>query len=126
MLIQNCLKGQRVVCKENGKLATILSVSHNKGEILIAFDNAERRTVSSAVLEPATEEQAAQTKPSQPMRPCPQCATKMPIDATTCPKCGFRYGVKKRSPLAGVVKSIVVIIILVAIALVVWKFLLQR
>src|SRR5438128_10924464 len=97
MLIHNCFKGQQVVYKENGKLATILSVSHTVGKITIAFENAERKDVSPTALEPAGEEASHKTESGVPMRPCPKCATKMPISETTCPNCGFEYGIKKSS-----------------------------
>lgn len=126
MLIQNCFKGQRVVYKENGKPATILSVSHNKGEIVIAFDNAERLTVASSLLEPAGEGQAPARKPGGPSRPCPQCGTRMGVDETTCPECGFQYGVKKGGGSRGLVKAFLTIVVLAAIGYVVWKFVLQR
>lgn len=124
MLIQNCQKGQRVIYKENGKPATILSVSHTAGKITIAFDNAERREVLPSALDPADESAAAETKSSVPMRPCPQCATKMPLDVNVCPNCGFEYGVKKKSPAGKVFKLVVVLAILGALAYAAWKYLL--
>src|ERR1051325_628136 len=95
MLIQNCFKGQRVVYKESGRCATVLSVSHNVGKITIAFENAERKDVSPAALEPATAEASHKTESGIAMRPCPNCATKMPASESTCPNCGFEYGVKR-------------------------------
>src|SRR5262245_18211757 len=104
MLIKDCFKGQRVILKENGKPATILSVSHTAGKITIAFDNAERKEVSSSALDPAGEEASRKTETGVPMRPCPQCASKMPINETTCPNCGFQYGVKRGSAAGKVFK----------------------
>ena len=126
MLIQECSKGQRVHHKESGKIATVLSVSHNKGEILIAFDNASRLKVQAHSLEPAQGEPPPQAESGGPMRPCPQCATQMPLDATVCPSCGFEYGVKKRGGLGGLIKAFVILIILVAIGYAVWKYVLPR
>jgi hypothetical protein len=126
MLIQNCFKGQRVVFKENGKTATILSVSHTAGKITIAFENAERREVSASGLEPAGEEASHQSESGERMRPCPNCATKMPLAETKCPNCGFQYGVKKSSAAGKVFKSFVVLIVLAAIGYAVWKYVLHR
>ena len=124
MQIQSCFKGQRVLYKENGKLATILSVAHNSSKITIAFDNAERREVSAQALEPSSEEATRQSETGVPMRPCPQCATKMPVTETTCPNCGFQYGVKKGSVAGKVFKTIVILAILAAVAYAVWKYVL--
>lgn len=124
MLIKDCFKGQRVVFKENGKPATILSVSHTAGKITIAFDNAERREVSASGIDPAGEEASRRTEAGTPTRPCPNCATRMPLDVTTCPNCGFEYGVKKKSAAGAVFKTIVILIILGAIAYAVWKYVL--
>lgn len=126
MQIRNCFKGQRVIYKENGKVATILSVSHNKGEILIAFDNAERAKVGPHLLEPATEQDASGEKSGGPRRPCPQCGEKMPVDEKVCPACGFQYGVKKRSAFGRIVKKLLTVVVLLAIAYAVWKYVLQR
>jgi hypothetical protein len=125
MLIQNCSKGQRVLYKENGKVATVQSVSHNKGEIFVVFENGERMKVAPAMIEPATEEQAVESKTGGSMRPCPRCATKMPVDETTCPSCGFQYGIKKEGG-GGFAKALVILIILAAIAYAVWKFVLKH
>jgi predicted nucleic acid-binding Zn ribbon protein len=122
MLIKDCFKGQRVVFKENGKPATILSVSHTAGKITIAFDNAERKEVSSSALDPAGEEASRQTETGVPMRPCPQCATKMPTNETVCPNCGFRYGVKKSSSAGKIFKTILLLAVLAVAVYAVWKY----
>src|SRR5437867_9784373 len=103
MQIQDCFKGQRVVSKETGKPATIRDFNAVKGEVLIEFDSLMRTTVSARVLEPAPD--AGATSPTTgPSIACPQCAAKMPLDVTTCPACGFQYGVKQPGGVPAAVK----------------------
>jgi hypothetical protein len=124
MLIQDCFKGQRVRYKENNKLATVLSVSHTASKITIAFDNAERRDVPPTSLEAADDAPPVAEKPGKPMRPCPNCATKLPLNVHVCPHCGFEYGVKKKSAAGKVFKAVVILAVLAALAYAAWKYLL--
>ncbi len=124
MHFQDCFNGQRVVHKESGKLATIRKI-HNNGEVEINFDVGTTARVHARLLEPAGQAAAPQAKTAEPMRPCPQCATKMPVSATICPSCGFEYGVKKRGT-GGTAKLLIVVIVIAAIAFAVWKFVLHE
>jgi len=126
MLIKDCFKGQRVVFKENGRPATILSVSHTAGKVTIAFDSAERREVSASALDPAGEEASRRTEEGTPTRPCPNCATRMPLDSHVCPKCGFQYGVKTGSAAGKVFKFLVILVILGGIAWAIWTYVLPK
>lgn len=125
MHFQDCFTGQRVVHKESGKLATVRKV-HNNGEVELTFDAGATGKVHARILEPAPQAASAAPKPGDPMRPCPNCATKMPASETKCPSCGFEYGVKKRGGGGGFVKFVVVLIILAAIGYAVWKFVLHE
>lgn len=124
MEIQACSEGLRVVSKETGKVATIKRVLLDKGEVDIEYDNGMTARVHTRIIEPASADESSDGVPAAtvPMRPCPQCATRMPVAATTCPSCGFQYGVKKPSGMPGIVKLLLAIIVLAGIAFVVWKF----
>jgi|ERR1051326_8458646 hypothetical protein len=125
MHFQDCFTGQRVVHKESGKLATIRKV-HSNGEVELTFDAGATAHVHARVLEPLAKAVAAVAKPDGPMRPCPQCATKMPVSETKCPSCGFEYGVKKSSGSSGIGKFLIVVIVLAGIGYAVWKFVLHE
>lgn len=125
MNIQDCFKGQRVISKETGKPATIRDFNAVKNEVLIEFDSLMRTTVSARVLEPAIGDAGAAPAASGPARACPQCAAKMPLDVTTCPVCGFQYGVKQPGGMPAAVKLLIALVVLGAIAFVVWKFVLH-
>ena len=125
MNIQDCVKGQRVISKETGKPATIRDFNAVKNEVLIEFDNLMRTTVSARTLEPAPDAAPAGATRSGPARSCPQCAAKMPLDVTTCPACGFQYGVKQSGGIPAIVKLLIVVVVLAVVAFAVWKFVLQ-
>ncbi len=126
MQIQDCFAGQRVVYKENGRSATIKDVDLQKAEIEIVFDNSARARVHPRLLEPSLAEAGVESAPSGPMRPCPQCAAKMSASATTCPSCGFQYGVETPKQKSGVLKFAVILIALAGIAYAVWKYVLHE
>lgn len=123
MNIQDCIKGQRVISKENGKPATIRDFNAAKNEVLIEFDNLLRTTVSARVLELAPDGGTAPAR-TGPAKACPQCAAKMALDAAACPSCGFKFG--KQSRISAVVKLLIAVIVLAAIAYAVWKFVLHE
>lgn len=125
MQMSECVKGQRVTYLENGKPATVKDIFLDKREVLIEFDNGSRAHVQARLIDPAQAGEEAVA--GGPMRPCPNCAARMPVDATTCPKCGFQYGVRKAGcgAVAGIAKFIVIVAILAGIAYAVWKFLMR-
>lgn len=125
MHFQDCFSGQRVVHKESGKLATVRKV-HANAEVELTFDSGATGRVHARILEPAAPNATAAATPDEPMRPCPQCATKMPVLETRCPSCGFEYGVKTGGGGGGFVKFIFVLIVLAAIGYAVWKFVLHE
>lgn len=93
------------------------------------FDGGATGHTHARILEPAGQTAPAATataKPGDPLRPCPNCATKMTTSVTKCPSCGFEYGVKKGGGGGGFVKFLVVLIILAAIGFAVWKFVLHE
>lgn len=127
MQIQECFEGQRVRFRETGKSATIKEVHPDKNEVLIEFDNHMTSKVHPRSCEPLTEADA--TTPvatTGPTRACPQCAAKMPAEVTTCPKCGFAYGVKPAKSSSGLTVLIIALVIAAVAALVVWKFVVAR
>ncbi len=125
MLIQDCAAGQRIRYRETGRLGTIKNVYLDRNEVDIQIDNQTTTRCHPRLIELA--EGAPAAEPSTgPQRACPQCAAKMPTEATTCPKCGFQYGVgsaKKSSPL---LVLIIALVIAAVAAVVVWKFVLNR
>lgn len=124
MEIQDCDTGLRVTHKETGKVATIKNVQIGKGEVDIEFDNGSIARVPPRLLEPASADQGGGFVSNVPMRPCPQCAEKMPVAATVCESCGYQYRVDGPKGMPGIVKALIAIIVLGAIAFVVWKFVL--
>ncbi len=123
MNIQDCFKGLCVTYKVTGKDAAVNYVDRAKGEIEIGFDNGTTARVRPSDVEPAMGG-AQSDRPSGPVRPCPNCAQPIPYGETTCPSCGFQYGVQK--PSSGIGKFIITLIVLGAIAFAVWKFVLQK
>ncbi len=126
MHFQDCFTGQRVVHKENGKAATIRKV-HSNGEVDLDFDNGSTARIHARALVPAgAVDSSAQPAAGGPMRSCPQCAAKMPASETTCPACGFEYGVRKRRGSGGLARTLIIVIVLAAIGYAVWKFVLHE
>ncbi len=123
MHIQDCFTGQRVMYKENGKLAAIRRIHGDTGELELAFDNGSTGKAHARLVEPATSP-APDGADSGPIRQCPQCATRMPVTLTVCPSCGFEYGRKRAKPPRNLMKVMVILMVLVAIAGAVWKYLL--
>lgn len=123
MQIQSCVTGQRVIYRENGKPGTIKEIHLDKNEIDLALDNGMRIRAHARLVDPITDD-AAPT-PTGPTRPCPQCAAKMPLDATICPTCGFQYGVKKAGGIPVAVKVLMVLIVLAVAGYVIWNFVLR-
>lgn len=129
MQISECVKGQCVTYLENGKPATVKDVFLDKREVLIELENGSRVRVQARLIEPAEAEARTEddAEPSGPMRPCPNCAAKMSVDATTCPKCGFQYAVRKTGGAGGgIAKVVIVLIILAGAAYAVWKYVLHE
>lgn len=129
MQISECVKGQRVTYLEDGKPATVKDVFLDKREVLIELDNGSRVRVQARLIEPAGAEARTEddAEPGGPMRPCPNCAAKMSVDATTCPKCGFQYGVKSGGTGGGgIAKFVIIVIILAGAAYAVWKYVLHE
>lgn len=121
MQVQDCFNGQRVFYKENSKLATIRRINGSSGELELAFDNGSTTKAHARLVEPA---ESGDQDPAQsgPMRPCPQCAAKMPATVNVCPACGFRYGVKQEKKPSRLLFVLVVLIMFVAVAYFVWRF----
>jgi hypothetical protein len=127
MEIQDCFKGQRVRHLETGRVATVREVSLNKHLVDIVFDNGNSAKVAPRMLEASGDSPAAaEDAPREPLRPCPQCAAKMPVSAITCAACGFTYRTEPKRGIPAVVKLIVILILLAAIAFAVWKFVLHE
>jgi len=122
MKVQDCFTGQRVINKENGNPATVRRIYGSSGELELAFDNGSTAKAHARLVEPA---EASPETESGPMRPCPQCATKMSIDATVCPSCGFEYGVKRAPSRGSGVKILIIAIVVMVIAYVIWKYALK-
>ena len=122
MQIHSCVAGQRVTYRENGRAGTIKEVHLDKNEVDLVLDNGMRIRAHARLIDPLAGEAAA--TPAGPTRPCPQCAAKMPLDATTCPACGFQYGVKKAAGIPVAVKVLMVLIVVAVAGCVIWKFVL--
>ena len=122
MNIRDCIEGLQVTHKGTNKPATVQYADLGKGEVEIAFENGTMARVRPADLDPVMAGERP-PKPAGPSRPCPNCAQPIPYKVTTCPACGFQYGVAKAG---GGGKTIVVIIVLAAIAYAIWKFVLHR
>lgn len=123
MKIQDCRPGQAVIHKESGKPATIRRIYGSSGEVELSFENGTTARIHVRVIEPsAANEEAAEDV--GPQRPCPQCAAKMPANATICPACGFAYGVKKAAPPRNWALIVTVAVLLAGAAYAVWKYLL--
>lgn len=123
MKVQDCSTGQQVIHKESGKIATIRRIYGSSGEVELAFENGTTVKVHVRLVDPAASTEADATG-SGPQRPCPQCAAKMPADATVCPACGFTYGVKSPKPPRRLMKSLAIAAVLSVVAYAVWKFVL--
>lgn len=122
MNIQDCLKGLRVTHKPTGRAGTVKDINVHRGYVDIELDNGQSVRVEPAMVEPL--DAAAEPAQKVPMRPCPNCAQLMHYQATVCPSCGFQYGVNKGG--SGFGKTLVVLIILAAIAFAIWKFVLNK
>lgn len=127
MQIQDCSKGLRVRHRETGKSATIKEVFLDRNELEIIFDNAMTSKMHPRLVELLAEDNpVAPSQPAGPQRACPNCAAKMPAEATICPKCGFQYGVKPVKKSSGLLVLIIALIIAAGAAVAVWKFVLSR
>lgn len=122
MQVHDCFTGQRVLHKESGKLATIRRIQGSSGELDLTFDNGSTTKAHARLVEPAV----ADVADSGPMRPCPQCATKMPVTLTVCPSCGFEYGMKRSNPPRSIMKFVVLVFVLMASLYAVWKYVLHE
>ena len=121
MLIQECQEGLRVRDRESGKLGTVKDLEVTKKEALVEFDDGRRVRVPVRLLEPTAQASPSAGEPTGPSRPCPQCAAKMALDETVCPKCGFQYGTRPRRGLPPAVVVVLVVLALAAAAWFVWK-----
>jgi ribosomal protein L40E len=120
MLIQDCVAGQRIRYRETGRLGTIKNVHLDRNEVDVLIDGSTTSRCHPRLIE-LTDAAPAAEQPTGPQRACPSCAAKMPADATTCPKCGFQYGLqitKKSSPL---LVLIIALLVAAVAAVVVWK-----
>ncbi len=129
MDIKDCFAGQRVLYKENGKPATVKDVLLHKNQVQLVFDNETQLTVHPRFVQAITTreggDEAASHEPASLTNPCPACAAPIPVGVMRCEACGFAYK-KKGSTLGGLVKFIVVLVVLAAVAYAVWKYVLNE
>ncbi len=125
MLIQDCAGGQRIRYRETGRQGTIKNVYLDRNEVDIQIDGDTTTRCHPRLIELADGAPAV-ASPAGPQRPCPNCAAKMPAEVTTCPTCGFQYGVKTAKKSSGLTTLIIALLVAAVAALAVWKFVLNH